>query len=109
MSLKFFTAAWVIAAFLLSIHGKIEPELRAARSYEDGSVLTSVEDRQPVPTKGSPSGDHVDQHGCYHSHAPFTVVAALFNWNVSVSFLTTSLFSPPLLISSIKILHPPRA
>ena len=108
VSFRSFTVAWLIAAFLISLYGRVEPELNAGSLSLMRNVSSNSANNETSPMEQR-SGDHKDLHGCYHSHAPFTVAAASFTCQLSFSFLTVDLFSLPSLLSFAGILHPPRA
>jgi hypothetical protein len=66
-------------------------------------------DESTFGAKTLPLEDHKDQHGCYHTHSAFTLVAAELHCYLPFVFFTTDLISPSLTISSAAISHPPRA
>jgi hypothetical protein len=101
-------AVWLIAGLLVVLYGRAEPEANHnARSSKISDQVSNID--QSLPNQLPPLGDHRDRHGCYHNHSPFTVASSLFICQVSFSSLITGVFSPPLLLSSAVILHPPRA
>lgn len=108
VSFRSFTVAWFIAAFLISLYGRVEPELNAGSLSLMRNVSSNSGNNETSPMEQR-SGDHKDSHGCYHSHAPFTVVSALFTCHSSFSTVVRNNLSPSLLISSVKISHPPRS
>ena len=103
-------AAWVVAGFLLSLHGRVEPEWSALSSSLALSMsLAGNNDGSTSGAKSLPLEDHKDRHGCYHTHSAFTLVVAELPCYFSFFFFTTDLISPSLIVSSPAISHPPRA
>jgi hypothetical protein len=90
----------LIVGLLLALHGRAEPDVDYITHLSEHSASALPTHNDSSPHEPLPSGNHTDQHGCYHSHAPFTVVRALFTFQVSASVLITNLFSPPLFIST---------
>jgi hypothetical protein len=108
--LRSFIALFVIVGFLISLHGRVEAE-SSSHSHSDAFEAAHHKDRDdPVPVgKASPWGAHTDQHGCYHSHAPFNVPATVSLAPISCSSYvieTIQLFFPKI---TFVITHPPRA
>lgn len=103
-----FLSSLLILGLLLVLNGRSELDVHAESSHHAVSDIATHHEH-PYSDETPRSGNHTDQHGCYHSHSPFTVASASFIHRVSASVLIARLFSPPILISSVKILQPPRA
>jgi hypothetical protein len=102
-----FLSPLLILGLLLVLNGRSELDVHAKSSHHAASDKATHHEH-PYSNEIPPSGNHTDQHGCYHSHSPFAVVSASFIHRVWASVLIARLFSPPILISSVKILQPPR-
>lgn len=99
----------LLVGFCFSFHGRLEPDLNHSHSASMVDVAHEAKvDKNSLPVPSVPSGDHKDQHGCYHSHAPFALVAALFGCHLTSSVLVTTPLLDPLSIALTNILHPPR-
>ena len=110
MLLRRSLALLLLVGFCLSFQGRLEPDL----NHSHGASMVDVAheangDKNSLPVSSVPSGNHKDQHGCYHSHAPFALVAALFGCHLTSSLLVTTPLLDPLSIALANILHPPRA
>jgi ABC-type nickel/cobalt efflux system permease component RcnA len=103
-------ALMLLVGFWLSVHGRLEPDYNRAHSelvFQVADPVHQHEDSSRTPS--APLGAHKDQHGCYHSHAPFVVVETSFNCQaVSVAFVAATL-EIPYFLASTGILRPPRA
>ena len=100
----------LLVGFWLSIQGRLEPEFKSFQSslaFHVADLAHQHNDSSQVPS--APTGDHKDQHGCYHSHAPFVIVETAINCQVvSTSLVITSL-KVPYSLGLTSILRPPRA
>jgi hypothetical protein len=108
--MKSFIALLVIIGFLISLHGRVEAE-SSSHSHSDALEAAHHKDSDdPTPVgKAPPWGAHTDQHGCYHSHAPFNVPATVslaLIYCSSYVIETIQLFFPNI---AFVITHPPRA
>ena len=108
--LRSFIALFLIIGFLISLHGRVEAE---SLSHSDSSVREISDhkdgDNSAPAGENHPWGAHTDQHGCYHSHAPFNVPATVSLAPISCSTYVTEtiqLFIPTI---AFDITHPPRA
>ena len=108
MEFSRFLALIVMVGFSLSFQGRLEPDFNRFHSllaFHVGDL--GHEDSSRAPS--APLGDHKDQHGCYHSHAPFVAVTNAFDCQaVSIALMTTPL-EIPYSLALTNILHPPRA
>jgi ABC-type nickel/cobalt efflux system permease component RcnA len=100
----------LLVGFWLSFQGRAEPDFSSSHSslaFHVADLAHEHKDSRGVPL--SPRGNHKDQHGCYHSHAPFVVVATTFGCEaLSTPFVADALEIPYSFILA-SILHPPRA
>jgi hypothetical protein len=110
VQIRSFIALFLIIGFLISLHGRVEAE---STSHSHSSALEVSDHRDGDDTapagKAPPWGAHTDQHGCYHSHAPFNVPATVSLAPISCSTYVTEtiqLFIPTI---AFHITHPPRA
>jgi hypothetical protein len=107
--LRSFIALFLIIGFLISLHGRVEAE-SSSHSHSDALEAAHKDSDDPAPSgKAPPWGAHTDQHGCYHSHAPFNVPAIVPLPPISCSIYvveTTQLLIPKI---TFVITHPPRA
>ena len=103
-------ALMLLVGFWLLIQGRLEPDFTSAHSslaFHAADLAHQHNDSSPAPL--TPAGAHKDQHGCYHSHAPFVVVETAFSrQSVSTALVTTTL-EIPYSLALANILHPPRA
>lgn len=100
----------LITGFWLSFHGRLEPDVTITHDSVavhgvDGSHRHDHSSNIPA----TPMGDHKDQHGCYHSHAPFVAVETAFECRAESSALVTAASEIPYSPSLTSILRPPRA
>ena len=72
------------------------------------SGLANDNELSPL-TKPLPLGDHKDQHGYYHTHAPFMAPVVDFICHFSFALFTPEAGLPVLSTSFRDIPHPPRA
>ena len=109
MKLETFIIWLVVLGFLFSLHGRVEPESDAGPTSISQGVSNLTDDNRPSPlNKPLPTGDHKDQHGCYHVHAPFTVSAVELPCQLSFFLFTADLSSPYSSPPSEVIPYPPR-
>jgi hypothetical protein len=106
--LRSFIALFLIIGFLISLHGRVEAE---SSNHSHPSKISDHKDGDGTAPAGEtlPWGAHTDQHGCYHSHAPFNVPATVSLAPISCSSYvieTIQLFIPTI---TFNITHPPRA
>jgi ABC-type nickel/cobalt efflux system permease component RcnA len=100
--------AWVLlVGFCLSWHGRLEPDFASSHSSLSFHVADHDDDSNDVPT--ATEGDHKDQHGCYHSHAPFVAVKAVLDRRLASIQLVAPIVKTPDSVDLTNILHPPRA
>jgi hypothetical protein len=100
----------LLVGFSLSFQGRFESDVGSAQTSlaVNMSVLGHEhEDSSRAPS--APLGDHKDQHGCYHSHAPFVPVTTHFNCQALSTALVTATSEIPYSLTLTNILHPPRA
>ena len=100
----------LLLGFWLSIHGRLEPDFNSAHAssaFHSVDLAHQHNDSSPAPS--SPLGDHKDQHGCYHSHAPFLAVETAFNCQAVSAVLETATLEIPYSLGPTSILRPPRA
>lgn len=111
MEFSRFLALILLLGFWLSFHGRLEPDFNSSSSslaFHGADLAHPHEDSSEAPS--TPLGSHKDQHGCYHSHAPFIVVETAFNYQaVSRSDLVTATLETPHSLALTSILRPPRA
>jgi len=101
---------WVIVGFLLSLHGRVESEWRGGNQSTSGMLVARADDGPGFPWGNSfPPGQHKDQDGCYHSHAPFHTPATTFLVPISFSMYVTEAISLFLPTIPFNISYPPRA
>jgi len=103
-------AVMLLVGFCLLIQGRLEPDFASAHHSEafHAADLTHPHDdtsRAPL----SPAGPHKDQHGCYHSHAPFILQETAFNFQAQSTALVTTSLETPNSLALTSILRPPRA
>jgi len=110
MEFSRFLALILLVGFWLSFQGRLEPDFNSAHSslaFHAADLAHQHDDSSPAPS--TPLGAHKDQHGCYHSHAPFVVVETAFSrQSISTALVTTTL-EIPYSLALTSILHPPRA
>ena len=95
--------------FLISVHSRFEPELNAGFTSMSQSLSGLANDNELSPlTKPLPLGDHKDQHGYYHTHAPFMAPVVDFICHFSFALFTPEAVRQALSTSSRDIHHPPR-
>lgn len=100
----------LLLGFWLLIQGRLEPDFSSAHSslaFHAADLAHQHNDSSPAPL--TPAGAHKDQHGCYHSHAPFVVVETAFNCQVVLTVLVTATLETPHSFALTSILRPPRA
>ena len=100
----------LLAGFWLSIHGRLEADFSSSHSslaFHAADLAHEHEDSSRTPS--APRGDHKDQHGCYHSHAPFVAVTTAFNCQAISTALVAARLEIPYSLALTNILHPPRA
>jgi hypothetical protein len=99
---------FLLLGLLLVLHGRAEPDIH---NHDDQSSteIGTTEDPSPLHKETPGAGDHTDEHGCYHSHEPFTMVVVSFPALVFRSAMISYTVLPPVLISTVRILQPPRA
>jgi ABC-type nickel/cobalt efflux system permease component RcnA len=100
----------LLVGFWLSFQGQLEPDFEGSHSslaFHVADLPHQHEDSSRVPS--TPSGDHKDQHGCYHSHAPFVAVTTIFECQALSTALVTRTLETPDSLALTSILHPPRA
>ncbi len=110
MGLRRCFVALLLVGFWLSIHGRMEPDFDTVHPSSEFHASHSPHQHENSPQKpADPAGAHKDQHGCYHSHAPFVAVSTSFSCEPATSTLVTAALE--ILRSPIPntILHPPRA
>jgi hypothetical protein len=109
MLLRRLLALFLLVGLSLVFQGRLEPDFNHFYGASTVHATTTHEHENSSRVPSVPSGDHKDQHGCYHSHAPFALVAAVFNCVLVSSVLVTTPLLNPLSIALTNILHPPRA
>lgn len=100
----------LLVGFSLSIHGRMEPDFKATHvvsEFHASDLSHQHSDSPQLPS--NPTGAHKDQHGCYHSHAPFVIAHVGFNCEAASSELVAAVLKAPWYLISKTILHPPRA
>lgn len=100
----------LVAGFLLSLVGRSEPDFSSAHfsvAFHVADVEHQHDDSPQLPS--SPLGDHKDQQGCYHSHAPFLAVKTIFTSQTESTVLVARKLAAPVSIDLTNILRPPRA
>jgi hypothetical protein len=100
----------LLVSFWLSFQSRSELDFNSSHSSLGFHVADLGHEHNDSPRMPSaPRGDHKDEHGCYHSHAPFIAVKAAFDCKAaSIPFVpdvSEVLYS----FALTKILHPPRA
>jgi len=100
----------LLVSLLLSLPSRSELDFNSSDSslaFHVADLGHGHNDSRRIPS--APPGDHKDQHGCYHSHAPFIAVKAAFDcYTASILFVpdvSEVLYS----FAPTNILHPPRA
>jgi hypothetical protein len=110
MLLRRLLALLLLVGLWLTFKGRLEPDFDPFHGSSTVRAASAAhEDKNSSQVPSLPSGDHKDQHGCYHSHAPFALVSALFSCHLTSSVLVTTSLPDPLSIALTNILHPPRA
>jgi hypothetical protein len=100
----------LLVGFSLSLHGRLEPDFasfHSSLSFHVDDHVNNDDDSNDVPT--APQGDHKDQHGCYHSHAPFVAVKTVLNRRLTSILFVAAIVKAPDSLDLTSILHPPRA
>jgi hypothetical protein len=108
MSFRKFLAFSLLLATWFSFHAESELHLtdsHAATAFHVADLPHSHDDAS-IPY--APRGEHKDQHGCYHSHAPFVVPTINVDGKVAFTPLAAELAEIPYSLSLTNILHPPR-
>lgn len=110
MKLESFIIWLVVLGILFSLHGRAEPETNATPISINQGVSGLADDNEASPlNQPLPLGDHKDQHGCYHSHAPFQPAAVGFPSQFFCSLYVSEVSSPIPSVHTSDISHPPRA
>lgn len=105
-----YLALILLVGLSLSFQGRLDPDFDSPYSssaYHVGDQAQDHTDSSHAPLV--PQGDHKDQHGCYHSHAPFLVPTSTFDWQPASAIFATALLKIPYFLAPTSILHPPRA
>jgi ABC-type nickel/cobalt efflux system permease component RcnA len=100
----------VLVGFSLSFQGRFESDVDSSHTVlalHNADLGHEHEDSSRAPS--APSGDHKDQHGCYHSHAPFVEVTTAFKCQAVSTALAATTLEIPYSLALTTILHPPRA
>lgn len=100
----------LLVGFSLSFQGRAELDFNSAHpslAFHVSDLAHEHENSSQVPT--APWGDHKDQHGCFHSHAPFLAVETAFNCQAVSAVLVTATLEIPYSLALTSILRPPRA
>ena len=103
-------ALLLLVGFCLSWHGRLEPDFASSHSslsFYVADHASNDDDSSDVPT--APKGDHKDQHGCYHSHAPFVAVKTVLDRRLASILFVAAIVKAPDSLELTSILHPPRA
>jgi ABC-type nickel/cobalt efflux system permease component RcnA len=104
LALILFTGFW------LSFHGRFETDFKNSHSSLAFHVIDLAhEHNESSDVPAAPQGDHKDQHGCYHSHAPFVAVATTFGCEASSTRFVAGALEIPYSLTLASILRPPRA
>ena len=100
----------LLVGFSLSFQGRFESDVdRPHTSLALHIVDLGHEHEDSSRTPLAPLGDHKDQHGCYHSHAPFVAVTPAFKCQAVSTALTATTLEISYSLALNNILHPPRA
>ncbi len=100
----------VVLGVLFSLHGRAEPESKIGSTSIKQGLSTLADDNEASPlNEPLPPGDHKDQHGCYHSHAPFQPAVVGFLSQFFCSLYVSKVSSPIPSVHTSDISHPPRA
>jgi hypothetical protein len=100
----------LLIGFCLSFQGRLKMDFDYVHSslvFHANDLKHQHKDSRDVPL--SRQGDHKDQHGCYHSHAPFVTVATTFNCEVLCTPFIADALEVLHSFTLASILHPPRA
>jgi hypothetical protein len=100
----------LLVGFCLSFQGRLEMDFDYAHSslaFHADDLKHEHKDSRDFPL--SPQGNHKDQHGCYHSHAPFVAVATTFDCEALSTPFVAGALEIPYSLTLTSILHPPRA
>ena len=111
MRFRRWLALILLAGLWLSFHGRFETDVEDFHSSPAWHVADVAHEHDDSSSEipSAPQGDHKDQHGCYHSHAPFVVVKIPFNCQPAMSTLLPDSLQIPGSRFLTSILHPPRA
>lgn len=110
MSYRRCLALVLLVGFWLLIQGRLEPDFSSAHSslaFHTVDLAHQHDDSSSAPL--TPAGAHKDQHGCYHSHAPFVLVETCITCQAVSTALVISSLDIPYSSDLTSILHPPRA
>jgi len=110
MAFHRYFALILLIGFWLSFQGRLEPDFSSVHSslpFHAADLAHQHDDSSPAPS--TPLGAHKDQHGCYHSHAPFVLVETAFNCQAVSTAIVTATLEIPYSLAPTSILRPPRA
>ena len=100
----------LVLGFWLSVQGRMEPDFKAANLGSEFHSFDLTHQHNDAPqSPANPTGAHKDQHGCYHSHAPFVAAYSDFHCEAVSSVLVAAALMIPHSPGTKAILHPPRA
>ena len=100
----------LLIGFWLSIHGRMEPDFDSVHLSSELHASQLPHQHEDSPQKpANPTGAHKDEHGCYHSHAPFVAAHADIQSETASSALVAAVLQIFRSLDASSILHPPRA
>lgn len=110
MDIRSLLALVLLIGFSLSVQNRSEPDFAVSHSsLAFHTIDLAHEHEDPSRLPSAPRGAHKDQHGCYHSHAPFLSVTTVFVCESAWTKIATPGFEKLPSHSLPGILRPPRA
>jgi hypothetical protein len=109
MSFRVLFVFLLLLAIGFSFQGESELHFTDSHASTAFHVTDLAHSHDDASVPYAPRGEHKDQHGCYHSHAPFVTVKISFGHDFVATRVVTVALASPRSPDSNTILHPPRA